>query len=63
MTDAPNFTVKEMLAYPVDEEMATSVAKMSDEKLVMGHFVNAFLAALGGKDSVFWKLSAAGKMS
>ncbi len=52
-------THTDMMAYPVEEKMALSVAKMSDEKLVKAHFLNAFLAILGGKESVFWKLSAA----
>ena len=49
----------DMMAYPVEDKMALSVAKMSDEKLVKAHFLNAFFAALGGKESIFWKLSAA----
>lgn len=59
MTDEYRPTTKEMLAYPVDEKMALSVAEMSDERLVKTHFVNMFPAALAGKDSVFWKLAAA----
>lgn len=49
----------DLLACPVDEEMARSVAEMSDERLVLAYFGNALFAAIAGKESKFWLLQAA----
>lgn len=52
-------TIIDMMAYPVDPNMARRVSQMSDERLVEAHFVNIIPTAIAGKDSIFWKFAAA----
>lgn len=53
MTEEPKrMTAKDWMAMEVSEEHATSVANMTDEKLMTAYLVNGMLAAVAGEGSL-----------
>lgn len=60
MTEEPKrMTAKDWMAMEVSEEHATSVANMTDEKLMTAYLVNGMLAAVAGEGSLFRRFHAA----